>query len=124
MVYAIVADGLGRIKIGKAANPEKRLRELQIGSPVKLSLTFKAGWHDSNEKLLHACFQEERLHGEWFRQSPRIEEFLSGVRSIAEEDGRFEWAMQFISKEIPPARNEDFLRRYGVPPGEGMSVQH
>lgn len=76
-VYFIKAFGerdLVRIKIGKAKDPEERLKTLQTGSPVKLKLIgvikCKSSAHAYHvEKLAHDRFYKQRKRGEWFRLS-------------------------------------------------------
>lgn len=65
-IYFIQAEGNNLIKIGIAINPEKRLRQLQSASPVKLHLlkTIEGGF--SAERGLHKRFKDTRTHGEWF----------------------------------------------------------
>ena len=67
-VYAIGASEDGPIKVGISSNPYNRLRTLQIGSPNKLFLMFRAPFKDratayKQEKDIHACF--DIIHGEW-----------------------------------------------------------
>ncbi|MDD5229117.1 MAG: GIY-YIG nuclease family protein [Methylococcales bacterium] len=57
-----------RVKIGKGADVEKRLKQLQTGSPYKLKVM---GWVETNddrllEKSLHNKYSIFRTHGEWF----------------------------------------------------------
>lgn len=67
-VYLIQAGEMHRFKIGCAIYPEKRLRELQTGSPVPLRMI---GWkrcHDmfAEERKWHELFVDARRVGEWF----------------------------------------------------------
>lgn len=67
-VYLIQAGDMPRFKIGCAINPEKRIRELQTSSPVRLRLI---GWKQSidmvaEERRWHAMFHDTRRIGEWF----------------------------------------------------------
>lgn len=66
MIYFIQAHSGGPVKIGYAANPEKRIAEIQRMSPVELK-TLKIIEGDlKQEKELHKHFAKFRLHGEWF----------------------------------------------------------
>lgn len=60
-----IQSSTGYIKIGKSANPIKRLQYLQTGSPEELRLLgfTKA----STEEQLHASLSQYRVRGEWFR---------------------------------------------------------
>ncbi|MFJ9777107.1 GIY-YIG nuclease family protein [Kitasatospora sp. NPDC101157] len=69
-VYVLGSAGLPLVKIGTARNPERRVRELQIGAPTKLELLWQTPGDRGLEARLHACFQAERSHGEWFDLGP------------------------------------------------------
>lgn len=57
------------VKIGFSTDPDKRLRELQTGSPFKLRLVKTYPGNRALERRLHGLFSDVRLHGEWFRVS-------------------------------------------------------
>ena len=88
-VYFIQAFGereLVRIKIGKARDPDARLRDLQVGSPVKLKMLGKVKCRDDSharsiEKFAHSLFYKQRKRGEWFRLS---EKHIRQVKSLIE----------------------------------------
>jgi Meiotically up-regulated gene 113 len=71
-VYLVAARGSGLIRIGVASDPGQRLRELQVGSPLKLEL---AHIHACPDRLAAEAILEElerrfagrRAHGHWFR---------------------------------------------------------
>lgn len=88
MIYAIEAlescgpctrDGhrLGLVKIGKARDPEKRLRALSTGSPHELRLLASCDWPDEVERLIHAAFKAKKYNGEWFRPEGHVLSFVS-----------------------------------------------
>lgn len=62
-------------KIGVAANPSSRLRELQTGSPRPLALLI-ADWFNTRgeaarvERRAHQYLAEYTARGEWFRHVP------------------------------------------------------
>lgn len=64
-LYVIQAS-TGEIKIGKAADPLKRLATLQTGSPVPLKLVRVVDGAGRIEGALHRRLRNFRLHGEWF----------------------------------------------------------
>lgn len=71
-VYVAHAPEVGRCKIGWSEyNPETRVRELQIGSPVKLVLAVSFPGTIQDERRIHRAFAAERLHGEWFAIDPK-----------------------------------------------------
>jgi hypothetical protein len=71
-VYLVAARGSGLIRIGVASDPSQRLRELQVGSPLKLEL---AHIHACADRLaaeaileeLERRFASRRAHGHGFR---------------------------------------------------------
>lgn len=58
--------GLGKIKIGRSANPVRRLRDMQVGSPSKLRLVAVFANRGACEPLLHYRFKRYLAHGEWY----------------------------------------------------------
>lgn len=65
MIYFITA-GNKHVKIGYSANPEKRLKELQTGNPLKLKLVTTIPGSYETEKALHLYFTRNKREGEWF----------------------------------------------------------
>lgn len=66
-VYAI-SDGLNAVKIGVAAEPLKRLAELQTAHAraLRLIATFETEEAMGVERRAHAILGAKRLRGEWF----------------------------------------------------------
>ena len=91
-VYFIHAPESGVVKIGSAADPEKRLRELQTGCPTPLRLIGRSACpSDTAEKELHQKFTADRVRGEWFREGPVIEMLRDWEYwSDPEDAGRFD----------------------------------
>ena len=67
-VYAIRNKHTGRIKLGISENPERRLKELQIGNDCELELLAyrEAVNRFKDEKAIHDKHQHLRVRGEWF----------------------------------------------------------
>ena len=67
-VYAIRNKHTGRIKLGISQNPERRLKELQIGNDCELELLAyrEAANRFKDEKAIHNRHQHLRVRGEWF----------------------------------------------------------
>lgn len=67
-VYFIEEVGTGRIKIGVAKDPDKRLRHLQGSASSELRLLAAVEIFNpfSVESLLHEKFADHRVRGEWF----------------------------------------------------------
>ena len=73
--YFVQAEGGGPIKIGRTnAGITTRLRDLQAGSPVPLVVVGELPI--DVEAMLHFEFESDRLHGEWFRPSPVLLNFI------------------------------------------------
>ena len=72
----------GRIKIGRSGNPNKRRRDLETSSGMKIALiaTFKG--RGSEEGAIHALLHEYRRIGEWFDDDV-IGKFIANGRGSA-----------------------------------------
>jgi hypothetical protein len=79
-VYFVQGEGGGPIKIGSATNIQQRLRDLQIGSPVLLTLLHGVQGDYDLEYALHERFANDRLHGEWFTPSPELLAYIEGLK--------------------------------------------
>lgn len=73
--YFVQAEQGGPIKIGYTAQPpEQRLANLQTGSPAVLR--FVGLMRGNRERELHAKFDGDRLHLEWFKPSVALTTFI------------------------------------------------
>lgn len=75
-VYFIQAGEDGPIKVGSAAKPHSRLKELQTSSPYKLRLLGSVPGGYVEERRLHRLFGYFRLHGEWFEPIQEIKDYI------------------------------------------------
>ena len=75
-IYFIEAIGQDRIKIGKTRDPKNRLRQLQTGSASKLQLLGVIVDKANRESELHALFAEDRIQGEWFRDTASLRSYI------------------------------------------------
>lgn len=69
----------GPIKIGCSSEPAKRLRALEIVSPVLLEIVGSAPGSNGHENWLHHRFFENRRHGEWFEWSQDLQAIIDHV---------------------------------------------
>jgi hypothetical protein len=76
-VYFILAEETNRVKIGFSNEPERRLSDLQTGSPCSLRMLAVFRGNSRTEKALHAKFAKQRINGEWFHFHATIREFLT-----------------------------------------------
>ena len=65
-VYLIGSANSSLAKIGVSNDPEVRLADLQVGSPLPLVLLWKTPGGQGLESALHNYFAPYRQHGEWF----------------------------------------------------------
>jgi hypothetical protein len=71
-----VSDGHDRIKIGITDHPTRRFAAL--GGCIYPLYCGKG--NEALERKLHARFARYRLHHEWFRQSPELENFIRDLQ--------------------------------------------
>lgn len=73
----VMQHELGPVKIGIAAEPRKRLSQIQIGSPFEITLKKTAMPRNALrvEQYLHRVFSEYRMRGEWFDIPPAERDF-------------------------------------------------
>jgi len=69
-LYILQSHCTGAFKVGRSSNPERRLRDLQVGSPYKLRLILvveSQGWRERDVHRALAGFHSQGTHrGEWF----------------------------------------------------------
>lgn len=78
-IYFVQPVGGGLIKIGRADDPEARLKALQVGSPVSLRLCRAEEAPVVWEARLHQAFAKYREHGEWFRAHPALARIADAI---------------------------------------------
>ena len=82
MIYFIRAGLHGPVKIGHTAgHPEERMRSLQVSCWDQLHLLAFIPGDTTTERLLHKRFSGDRMRGEWFRWTERLEKTVSGSKS-------------------------------------------
>lgn len=81
-VYFIGTKPGSPVKIGHTVWPEKRLTNIQHGSPVRLEILAAALTPCAGiiEGLLHDRFASSRLNGEWFTWTRRVGGMVRGVQ--------------------------------------------
>jgi hypothetical protein len=94
-VYLVWAKGTDMYKIGSSQYPEKRLPQLQTGSPVELELiaTKAVESYEFEEKRLHVYWSQFRKQGEWFQFHPVM------IPKVLDSFGlRDKWSLSQIEK--------------------------
>jgi hypothetical protein len=83
-VYIIQSGGRrGPVKIGVTRNATRRRVSLQTGSARQLrTLWVIEGVGRHMEKWLHSYLSKARMHGEWFRFTPDVAEYLRVLKLI------------------------------------------
>lgn len=104
-VYIIGPSLSGPVKIGKAADPHQRLRELQTGHHEKLHLLFYVDCGKVKsvnvENRAHKMKNHLRMHGEWFKMSGQdaLQTVLAALRELGgkvSERERYEGPRQHL----------------------------
>lgn len=116
-VYIIAAGDMAH-KIGIATEPWKRIRELQVGNPVKLNILFCAEVDTEDrarriELRAHQDLGPHRLEGEWFNVDGAaayaavtqvIDQLL--VRKPSEFD-KLRWRVEALERRLGPGPEPD-----------------
>src|SRR5438105_13690162 len=71
-LYVVQAGKRGPVKIGSAADVNKRLLQLQGANHERLTLIARYPQCGGFEKLLHAVLSPFRIGGEWFSCCPEL----------------------------------------------------
>ncbi|MGH8219960.1 MAG: GIY-YIG nuclease family protein [Steroidobacteraceae bacterium] len=100
-LYGIGADRRF-IKFGYARDPQRRLLELQSGSPIDLELLGAIILRDQAlaielERAVHIAASDFHVRGEWFRSTPRTLMFVEWMRLSLE---KFEELIRAVSADI------------------------
>ena len=82
MIYVVYAESYQVVKIGYAADVDKRIRELQCGCPEPLQKLVVFPGEREEEKALHDRFSEYRVQGEWFRYEGPVVRFVWDMGSL------------------------------------------
>ncbi len=74
VLYVVKAEGLKRYKIGIAGDPARRLRDLQMASPLKLEVIAVRQLLSPRitEFRLHRVLEKHRAWGEWYDLSDAL----------------------------------------------------
>lgn len=78
-VYFVGAKPADLIKVGIANNVETRVRDLEMGSPVRLYIYASVKGTHLDEGAFHIALREHRERGEWFRRGPWFDVVRQGV---------------------------------------------
>jgi hypothetical protein len=115
-VYVIKGDP-GRVKIGFAKNPYRRLSALRSSSPAPLSLEFAAYCTEVSaaariEAAAHHALCDRRHHGDWFSVSS--EDAATAILNAAKDLGH--QLTGALPAKVPPPPMPGVHRFTGRPP--------
>jgi hypothetical protein len=82
-VYFI--DGGDNIKIGFTRSIRQRLKSLQAASPVPLKVICVVKGGKLREAAFHETFAHLRVHGEWFRSTRELREYIEVLKTRRSE---------------------------------------
>lgn len=83
--YVYFVEGAGLVKIGVSVNPQKRVDDLRIGSPIPLSLLGYYPGGFEGEQELHRRFQDDLSHGEWYNPSYALDVVIARAHEYMED---------------------------------------
>lgn len=81
MIYFAQALSGGKIKIGRSADPDKRVSDLSTASPEPLKLLATIDANDAVETLLHRALNGPDSHREWHCSKPALEGLLEACEA-------------------------------------------
>ena len=88
MIYFIRAKDTNLVKIGTAQSCELRLRELQTGSPIPLTLELTIAGNRNTETAIHAALSEKRRDGEWYELDEKEVAQFAAAKKIGKEKSK------------------------------------
>ena len=68
------------IKIGYSEKPNKRIQSLRTSCPIPIKLLGVRTGNRLDEASLHNAFQNDRIHGEWYKPS---KDLLDTIKATA-----------------------------------------
>lgn len=81
--YVYIVQAGEQVKIGVSGNVTKRLRSLQLMSPIPITLRCAFPGGVERERELHERFQAHALWGEWFKLTPDLEQFIVAQSTLS-----------------------------------------
>jgi len=78
LYFAICGDV---VKIGVSNNPDYRIKSLETGSPLELTLLASIPNKGDKENYCHSKLKHLHLHGEWFRYTEEIDLIIKELKN-------------------------------------------
>jgi DNA-binding transcriptional regulator YiaG len=114
----VISCRLDRVRIGVAGDAEKRLRELQVGSPVELKLALTRPYAERRDadavaEELYRYFASRRVRGSWYRLTAADVRERLGQRATLEAPDRARAAAETAAREhrVAPGLGEKMRAR-------------
>lgn len=81
VIYFVQSGPGGPVKIGWTykLGAYARLRTLQVGNPVKLTLLAEFNGSEADEQALHLRFKALALRGEWFKYEEPLASYIAAL---------------------------------------------
>lgn len=108
--HVYVIDSGDAYKVGRSADPKKRVRELQTSHHRELSVVRARRCPPWGEQVLHEALQHLHIRGEWFARDPSVLRIF--------DEARFGYPAELIGKWVKEMRAEH------VQWVEGMTKMH
>lgn len=122
-LYIAQSHTTGAFKVGRSSKPERRLRDLQVGSPFKIKLILVVEGMGWRERKVHAAlrgYSSQGLHaGEWFIE-PGLASLPDDLYDLLDLDDVNTWWVTAAGAIHPPQPPVGWLsnrRHYKPPPG-------
>ena len=89
LVYFVGSLVYGWVKIGYTKNIQTRMCDIQVGCPFPIELLHTISTTPENarklEKSMHRQFKGYRLHGEWFKLSDEIRQYITESKDLGQQ---------------------------------------
>lgn len=122
-LYIAQSHTTGAFKVGRSSNPDRRLKDLQVGSPYKLKLILVVedmGWR---ERQIHMALKGYRsqgqMKGEWFIEPGlgSLPDDLYDLLDLEDVNTWWETAAGPLHPPGPPLGGLSRRARYNPPEG-------
>lgn len=109
-LYIVQAESGGPLKIGFARCINKRVAELECGSPVPLRLLGAYDCSLRDEQAIHRTLKPLRVRREWYRPHRAIQALMCALPEVVVPEGRcpayprceHDWRRKPLSADLVP----------------------
>jgi len=116
MIYVVQLGHLPYVKVGYAFDPNKRVADLSVSSPLPVRLLATREGDRDDERRAHIRLRRWRLRGEWFGTCPPLvdhlrEIFETEIKIVESIDPRSVRMCDLLSKKQELAGLKDEIRQ-------------